>query len=170
MTADQSTFPPAETSGQTPQAVAGDSSAGDAATLEAMNRLRAVECPECGAIFAVASNLYLDRLHESGSLFCPAGHTINLQKIDSENASDFKLIDAQMFVGKDWPEPQISDANFDRRIRLLASLAKVNASTGKTVCQLCGTGSKDGQQLRRHLRRFHADEIRRLPENSRHFQ
>ena len=54
---------------------------------ENLNRLRAVGCTSCSTIFAVPSNVVLDRLHECGFLYCPSGHIVHLEN-DSENTGD----------------------------------------------------------------------------------
>jgi len=65
--------------------------------LHTMNRLRAVECTSCGMIFAVQQCVYLDRLHEHGSLVCPSGHAILLDD-DSENPANLVCIDVELLA------------------------------------------------------------------------
>jgi hypothetical protein len=137
--------------------------------LETMNRLRAVECAECGAIFAVPSNLFLDRMHEHGALFCPSGHTINLLA-DPENPNELRLIEVQLLIGRDYPNPEITEDEFERRVRLLSSCANINSMTRKTVCGLCGSSHRSDADFRRHLRRYHTDRIRSLSEDSKYFK
>ncbi len=69
----------------------------DAPELETLNRLRAAECPECGTIFAIPNCVYMDRLHEQRSLFCPSGHSFAIQN-DPENMGDLVLIDVQILT------------------------------------------------------------------------
>ncbi|MGD0766694.1 MAG: hypothetical protein ABSB42_00565 [Tepidisphaeraceae bacterium] len=64
------------------------------------------------------------------------------------------------------PETDISEREFARRVTLLASNARSNPSTGNVNCALCGSPHKSGQSLRRHIRRYHDADVRRLPANS----
>jgi len=64
------------------------------------------------------------------------------------------------------PQTDISEREFDRRVQLLAANARTNPSTGNVNCALCGSPHKSGQSLRRHIRRYHHADVRRLPADS----
>ena len=53
-------------------------------------------------------------------------------------------------------------AEFERRIRILCARAG-QTTKGRIICSLCAKDHADGQSHRRHLRRYHREEIISLP-------
>jgi hypothetical protein len=54
------------------------------------------------------------------------------------------------------------DAEVERRLAKLAAAAR-EGRFGKLTCPLCGNSSRHEASLRRHLRRYHRDEIAAMP-------
>ena len=56
----------------------------------------------------------------------------------------------------------MDDNEFNRRVNTIAALSAINKQD-KAVCQLCGAATKPGAGMRRHLKKFHTQAIRKLP-------
>lgn len=147
-------------------------------TLEAMNQLLLRACPTCGCNFALPMAVWLDRLHGEGSIFCPAGHAIEIKKTPDNQAdcailavnlmaslsqSTHELRSARNALARLSPAGvlPVDDKEFDRRLNLMNSRAQ-RAAFGKPICILCGKTQSSNSSFRTHLKTRHADELRTL--------
>ncbi|HEX4055991.1 MAG TPA: hypothetical protein VHX86_17135 [Tepidisphaeraceae bacterium] len=148
-------------------------------TLDSLGKLLLRTCPTCGCNFALPMAVWLDRLHGEGSIFCPAGHAIEIKKTPGNqadcailaatllhrlNQSGHELRQARNALARLSPSNvlPVDEKEYQRRLNLMISRAQ-HAEYGKSICILCGKKQSSNSSFRTHLKARHADELRTLP-------
>jgi hypothetical protein len=137
-------------------------------------------CAECGVVFGLPAPVYLRRLQESGTIFCPAaGHPNRLDAADLERIERGsitlrllgELHNAKCEISRLLSEQRrrqggvsVADdrAEMTRRLRHLVNFAPT-ANDGRLVCRICQSPSANRGALKAHLKREHMAAIAAKP-------
>jgi len=140
------------------------------------NRMRVCTCVQCGEFFAVPARFFQQRERAKAEIFCPAGHANSaiedirnlggvVRRMERELAqaghdremavSALARVPAELLA----VESGIDQDELEKRVRFIAAAADER----RKCCQFCGVRLKNETQQRRHLRRNHLEQIRKLP-------